>query len=106
MLIKTGYPNLRHGYDFGPGQAKAVWASLARIHRLYLSFSSFVIRTRVIIFRFRFLSLRNDITVLLSREDIFSSRENLSLHEEELDVNRLDYYQVSRDKQSQVTREN
>ena len=33
--------------------------------------------------------------VLLSREDIFSSRENLSLHEEELDVNRLDYYQVS-----------
>ena len=33
--------------------------------------------------------------VLLSREDIFSSRENLSLYEEELDVNRLDYYQVS-----------
>ena len=32
--------------------------------------------------------------VLLSREDIFSSRENLSLNEEELDVNRLDYYQV------------
>ncbi|XP_073241792.1 chloride channel protein C-like [Porites lutea] len=37
---------------------------------------------------------RNDITVLLSREDIFSSRENLSLYEEELDVNRLDYYQM------------
>lgn len=33
--------------------------------------------------------------VLLSREDIFSSRENLLLDEEELDVNRLDYYQVS-----------
>ena len=41
------------------------------------------------------LPFRNDITVLLSREDIFSSRENLSLYEEELDVNRLDYYQVS-----------
>ncbi|XP_020629537.1 chloride channel protein C-like [Orbicella faveolata] len=37
---------------------------------------------------------RNDMMVLLSREDIFSSRENLSLHEEELDVNRLDYYQM------------
>lgn len=40
--------------------------------------------------------LRNDIMVLLSREDIFCSRENLSLQEEDLDVNRLDYYQVSR----------
>jgi len=37
--------------------------------------------------------------VLLSREDIFASRENLSLHEEELDVNRLDYYQVGDSKQ-------
>jgi len=37
---------------------------------------------------------RNDILVLLSREDIFSSRENLSLNEEDLDVNRLDYYQM------------
>ena len=49
--------------------------------------------------KFRFLVFRNDIMVLLSREDIFSSRENLSLHEEELDINRLDYYQVSRNKQ-------
>lgn len=37
---------------------------------------------------------RNDITVLLSREDIFCSRENLPLQEEDLDVNRLDYYQM------------
>ena len=50
---------------------------------------------RLTTLQFQFLSLRNDIMVLLSREDIFSSRENLSLHEEELDVNRLDYYQVS-----------
>ena len=32
--------------------------------------------------------------VLLSREDVFCSRENLSLREEELDINRIDYYQV------------
>ena len=33
--------------------------------------------------------------VLLSREDIFCSRENLSLYQEESDRNRLDYKQVS-----------
>lgn len=32
--------------------------------------------------------------VLLSRDDIFCSRDNLSLQEEELDVKRIDYYQV------------
>ncbi|XP_022809140.1 chloride channel protein A-like [Stylophora pistillata] len=37
---------------------------------------------------------RNEIVVLLSREDIFSSRENLSLPEEELHTNRLDYCQM------------
>jgi len=37
---------------------------------------------------------RNDITVLLSRDDIFCSRENLAIPEEELDLNRLDYYQM------------
>lgn len=42
--------------------------------------------------------------VLLSREDIFSSRENLSLNEEELDVNRLDYYQVRGMQQTKKTR--
>ena len=55
----------------------------------------FINNFRLTTLEFQFLSLRNDIMVLLSREDIFSSRENLSLHEEELDVNRLDYYQVS-----------
>ena len=33
--------------------------------------------------------------VLLSREDIFCSREKLSLYKEESDLNRLDYKQVS-----------
>ncbi|XP_073241791.1 chloride channel protein D-like [Porites lutea] len=37
---------------------------------------------------------RNDIMVLLSREDIFCSRENLSLYQEESDINRLDYKQM------------
>ena len=57
--------------------------------------TGFISSFRLTTFQFQFLSLRNDIMVLLSREDIFSSRENLSLDEEELDVNRLDYYQVS-----------
>ena len=59
----------------------------------------FINNFRLTTFHFQFLSLRNDIMVLLSREDIFASRENLSLHEEELDVNRLDYYQVGDSKQ-------
>ncbi|KAM7450840.1 hypothetical protein ABFA07_001533 [Porites harrisoni] len=37
---------------------------------------------------------RNDIMVLLSREDIFCSREKLSLYQEESDINRLDYKQM------------
>ena len=37
---------------------------------------------------------RNDICVLLSREDIFSSREDLMVAEEELDITRLDYHEV------------
>ncbi|CAH3018540.1 unnamed protein product [Porites evermanni] len=37
---------------------------------------------------------RNDIMVLLSREDIFCFRENLSLYQEESDINRLDYKQM------------
>lgn len=41
-----------------------------------------------------FFNSRNDIMVLLSRDDIFCSRDNLSLQEEELDVKRIDYYQV------------
>jgi len=40
------------------------------------------------------LITRNDIMVLLSRDDIFCSRDNLSLQEEELDVKRIDYYQM------------
>ncbi|XP_074627638.1 chloride channel protein C-like [Acropora palmata] len=40
------------------------------------------------------LITRNDIMVLLSRDDIFCSGDNLSLQEEELDVKRIDYYQM------------
>ncbi|XP_048583909.1 chloride channel protein D [Nematostella vectensis] len=39
---------------------------------------------------------RNDISILLSREDLFSSRENLTAEEEAVDVTKLDYYLMNK----------
>ncbi|KXJ16127.1 chloride channel protein D [Exaiptasia diaphana] len=39
---------------------------------------------------------RNDISILLSREDVFSSRENLLPNEEEMDFSGIDYYLMNK----------
>ncbi|XP_031558101.1 chloride channel protein D-like isoform X2 [Actinia tenebrosa] len=39
---------------------------------------------------------RNDISILLSREDIFSSRENLLVNQEEMDFSGIDYYLMNK----------